>query len=59
LKKLIAHQAVISGVLNSAITSSDLCTMCRSDWFYSYRREGRVNGTMISGIMLTRGISFP
>jgi len=30
----------------------DLCTICRPDLFFSYRREGKVHGSMINGIML-------
>jgi len=52
LQKLVADQSVASGVRVSSITQSHVCTFCRSDLFYSYRREGRVNGTMVSGIML-------
>jgi len=52
LKKLVADQSVAYGVSASSITQSHACTSCRSDLFYSYRREGRVNGTMVSGIML-------
>ncbi|HBP87239.1 MAG TPA: peptidoglycan editing factor PgeF, partial [Nitrospiraceae bacterium] len=52
LKQLIHHQIRASGVPDSQIGRVDHCTHCRSDLFYSYRREGRVNGTMCSGIIL-------
>lgn len=52
LKKLVAHQFSIGGVCEANLTQADFCTSCRSDLFYSYRRQGRVEGTMISGIML-------
>ena len=52
LKKLVACQFSSSGVLETNLTQADFCTRCRSDMFYSYRREGRVTGTMMSGIML-------
>ena len=52
LKKLVACQLLKSGVLERNLTQADFCTRCRSDLFYSYRREGRVEGTMMSGIML-------
>ncbi|MFO0767026.1 MAG: laccase domain-containing protein [Nitrospiraceae bacterium] len=29
------------------------CTICHPDLFYSYRREGAVKATMVSGIVLT------
>lgn len=52
LKLLIHHQIRASGVPDSQIGRVDHCTHCRSDLFYSYRREGQVIGTMCSGIML-------
>lgn len=52
LKQLIHHQIRASGVPDSQIGRVDHCTHCRSDLFYSYRREGQVNGTMCSGIIL-------
>lgn len=53
LKGLIARQATSLGVRHDRVHVVDVCTMCRSDLFFSYRREGRVHGTMVSGIMLT------
>lgn len=52
LKKLVACQLSLGGVPDTNQAQSDFCTKCRSDLFYSYRREGRVTGTMMSGIML-------
>ena len=52
LKKLIAWQLAQCGIGETAISQVDSCTKCQPDMFYSYRREGRVNGTMMSGIML-------
>ena len=52
LKKLVARQFSMEGVLETNLTQADFCTRCQSDLFYSYRREGRVEGTMMSGIML-------
>jgi YfiH family protein len=54
LKKFVARQLSMGGVLETNVTQADFCTRCRSDLFYSYRREGRVEGTMMSGIMLRR-----
>ncbi len=54
LKKLVARQFSMSGILDTNLTQADVCTRCQSDLFYSYRREGRVEGTMMSGIMLRR-----
>lgn len=52
LKGLIHHQMVEAGLLPDHIGQIDLCTHCRADLFFSYRREGEVKGTMVSGIML-------
>lgn len=52
LKGLIKEQALAHGVTPLAITTVNLCTICHEDLFFSYRREGRVNGTMISAIGL-------
>lgn len=52
LKELVRRQAEESGVLRQRIHTLNLCTICRPEQFYSYRREGAVHGTMVSGIML-------
>jgi purine-nucleoside/S-methyl-5'-thioadenosine phosphorylase / adenosine deaminase len=52
LKKLIWHQILASGIPEQHIERIEECTRCRDDLFFSYRREGKVNGTMMSGIML-------
>lgn len=52
LKALVRRQTAQIGIQPEYITSVNLCTICHSDLFYSYRREGRVNGTMLSGITL-------
>ncbi len=52
LKELIRRQAMESGVLRERIHTLALCTICRPEQFFSYRREGAVHGTMVSGIML-------
>ncbi|MDH4153248.1 MAG: peptidoglycan editing factor PgeF [Nitrospira sp.] len=52
LKGLIKEQALACGAMPQAITTVNLCTICHEDLFFSYRREGRVNGTMISAIGL-------
>ncbi len=54
LKALVRRQAAQIGIRPEHITAVNLCTICHSDLFYSYRREGRVNGTMLSGITLMR-----
>jgi YfiH family protein len=52
LKALIRLQAKGAGVSASFVSAVNLCTICHDELFYSYRREGRVNGTMVSGISL-------
>ena len=52
LKKLIWHQILASGIPEEQVERMEQCTSCREDLFFSYRREGKVNGTMLSGIML-------
>jgi YfiH family protein len=52
LKKVIYLQAKRVGIETDQIAAINLCTVCHDDLFYSYRREGRVNGTMVSGIGL-------
>ncbi|HJT19939.1 MAG TPA: peptidoglycan editing factor PgeF [Nitrospira sp.] len=52
LKKLIRRQIEGIGIGSRQITTVNLCTICQDQLFYSYRRDGRVNGTMISGITL-------
>jgi YfiH family protein len=53
LRALVRRQAVRAGVRPDQISSEDLCTACRPDLFFSYRRDGAVIKTMVHGIMLT------
>jgi YfiH family protein len=52
LKALVRRQSVEAGIPPERITVVNVCTICHPALFYSYRREGRVNGTMLSGIAL-------
>jgi polyphenol oxidase len=52
LKALIRRQVEAEGVPIPFVSAVNLCTICHDQLFYSYRREGRVNGTMVSGICL-------
>lgn len=54
LRALVRRQAQAVGVEGESIRTVNVCTICHPDLFYSYRREGRVKGTMVSGIMLSR-----
>ncbi len=53
LHDLIQRQAVAAGVEPARIHAASQCTICQPERFYSYRREGAVRGTMVSGIVLT------
>lgn len=52
LKALVRRQATDIGISEDQITAVNVCTICHPALFYSYRREGRVNGTMLNGITL-------
>lgn len=52
LRGLIRRQVERHGVDSTQVSVVNLCTICHDDLFYSYRREGRVLGTMVSGIAL-------
>jgi polyphenol oxidase len=52
LKALVRRQTEHAGIRPEQITTVNLCTICHPTLFYSYRREGRVNGTMLNGITL-------
>ena len=52
LKALVRRQAADGGIPSEHITVVNVCTICHPALFYSYRREGRVNGTMLNGIAL-------
>ena len=52
LRELVRRQAQAAGVPHEKIWAVNVCTICHPRLFYSYRREGAVIGTMISGIML-------
>jgi YfiH family protein len=52
LKGLVRRQAQAAGVRPKSVTAVNLCTICHEDLFFSYRREGKVVGTMVSAIGL-------
>lgn len=52
LRGLVRRQAESAGVLGEHVRTAGACTVCHPDLFFSYRREGAVRGTMVSGIML-------
>lgn len=46
-------QLKFAGLDSGSIISSDLCTSCSSNLFYSYRRDGSSTGRMVSIIQLS------
>ena len=52
MKALVKEQAQAFGAAPKSITTVNLCTICHEDLFFSYRRERKVNGTMVSAIGL-------
>ncbi len=52
LRRLVRWQAESIGVVAENIVTANACTICHSDLFFSYRRDGVVNETMMSGIGL-------
>jgi polyphenol oxidase len=50
LWKANRSQLLAAGLRPQNIYSSDLCTGCRRDLFFSYRKEGEVSGRMLSVI---------
>ena len=53
LQQVATYQLIDSQVLDKNILSSDECTKCNSDKYYSYRRSGDKAGRMIGVIGLT------
>jgi YfiH family protein len=52
LKALVKEQALALGAPPKSVSTVNLCTICYEDLFFSYRREGKVNGTMVSAVGL-------
>jgi polyphenol oxidase len=50
LSKANRSQLLAAGLRAQNIYSSDLCTACRADLFFSYRKEGPISGRMLSVI---------
>ena len=44
------HQLIAAGIPEAQVITSNLCTQCRADLFYSYRRDGERTGRMLSVI---------
>lgn len=52
LHELVRRQAVSLGLPEAGVAAVNVCTICHPHLFYSYRREGVVKQTMVSGIAL-------
>jgi YfiH family protein len=52
LRKANSDQLLEAGVLSSNILVSDLCTACRRDLLFSYRKEGAMTGRLLSVIAI-------
>jgi polyphenol oxidase len=55
LRKANRSQLLAAGLRPKNIFTSDLCTVCRRDLFFSYRNEGTLSGRLLSVIGMTRG----
>lgn len=52
LRAFVRRQALADGLHAERIVTVNACTICHPDLFFSYRREGVVKSTMVSGIAL-------
>lgn len=52
LRAFVRRQALADGLDAERIATVNACTICHPDLFFSYRREGVVKATMVSGIAL-------
>ena len=50
LRKANRARAITAGILSRNISVSDLCTACRPDLFFSYRKQGSETGRMMAAI---------
>ncbi|MBA5874544.1 MAG: peptidoglycan editing factor PgeF [Nitrospira sp. CR1.2] len=55
LRAFVRRQALADGLHTERIAMVNACTICQPDVFFSYRREGVVKATMVSGIALLPG----
>ena len=54
LRKANRAQFLAAGLRRANIFVSDLCTSCRRDLFFSYRKEGEISGRLLSAVGLLR-----
>ena len=55
LQQVAIDQLVGAGIPKDRIVAAPWCTACSPDLFFSYRREGKSAGRMLTCAMLTRG----
>ena len=48
LKDMVFDQLISMGVKSETIYNCNLCTFCREDMFFSYRRDKGIDGQMIA-----------
>ncbi|MBM3275831.1 MAG: polyphenol oxidase family protein, partial [Candidatus Sericytochromatia bacterium] len=51
---MIRRQLRSAGVPAAQIHASGLCTLCRADLFFSYRRDGQESGRLVSVVQASR-----
>lgn len=52
LWKINEIQLICAGIRPESISAANLCTFCREDLFYSYRRDNKITGRMGAAIVL-------
>lgn len=52
LQSINKEQLVEAGLMEGNINTTELCTACHSDLFYSYRRDGAGTGRMMAVVMI-------
>lgn len=55
LRAFVRLQGLTDGLQTERIAMVNACTICQPDVFFSYRRDGVVKATMVSGIALLPG----
>ena len=55
LRKANRSQLLAAGLRAQNVFTSELCTACRTDLYFSYRKEGALSGRMLSVIGLRNG----
>jgi hypothetical protein len=54
LRRANRWQLLAAGLSPRNIFVSDLCTACRTDLFFSYRKEGTLSGRLMSVVGIRR-----